>query len=123
MHSVLDPLKTGNNEGTRYIYLNGNIIEELALDENGNVTGVKARNIWGNELLYREDLHGAKTGYYLYNGHGDVVQINDNAGNMLNEYDSWGTITSKIENISNPYKYTGQFYDEEWIILFTRPLL
>ena len=38
--------KEVNGETTRYIYLNGQIIEEI--DENGNL---QARNYWGNELL------------------------------------------------------------------------
>ncbi|MBQ4900934.1 RHS repeat-associated core domain-containing protein [Paenibacillus sp. Marseille-P2973] len=114
--------KTSGNEGTRYVYLNGNIIEELSLDQVGNVTGVRARNIWGNELLHREDYNSSKSGYYMYNGHGDVVQINDASGNLLNsyEYDTWGTITSKLESMSNPFTYTGEYYDEESGLYYLR---
>jgi len=36
---------------TRYVYLNGKVIEEL-----GSQGNVKERNIWGNELLYRQDF-------------------------------------------------------------------
>ncbi|GGG17660.1 RHS repeat domain-containing protein [Paenibacillus aceti] len=114
--------KMGTNERVRYVYLNGNVIEELNLDSDGNVTGVKARNIWGNELLYREDNNSNKAGYYLYNGHGDVIQINDSAGTMLNsyEYDTWGKITSMVESMSNPYRYTGQYYDDESGLYYLR---
>ena len=38
--------RTVNGNFTRYVYWNGHVIEEL--DASGNV---KARNIWGNELL------------------------------------------------------------------------
>ncbi|WP_237178991.1 hypothetical protein [Paenibacillus sp. MMS18-CY102] len=62
--------KTVNGAKTRYVYLNGRAIEEL--DANGNTIG---RNIWGNELLYRKDAVQNKAGYYMYNGHGDVIAI------------------------------------------------
>ena len=95
---------------TRYVYFNGYVIEELG--ESGNV---KARNIWGNELLYRRDFTSGNGGYYLYNGHGDVVAIQNSAGNNLNvyEYDIWGNIVSQTEGMSNPFKFAGEIYDEE----------
>ncbi|MDN9012937.1 wall-associated protein, partial [Brevibacillus laterosporus] len=54
-----------NGKTTHYVYLNGNVIEEL--DEKNNL---QARNIWGNELLYRDDVKGDKQGYYYTNAHG-----------------------------------------------------
>ena len=53
--------KEVNGEVTRYVYLNGYVIEEL--DEDGNV---KARNIWGNSILFRQTYEGSEqSGYYL----------------------------------------------------------
>ncbi|NOU96190.1 hypothetical protein GC093_23610 [Paenibacillus sp. LMG 31456] len=49
--------KNVNGDLTMYVYLNGKVIEEL--DASGNV---KARNIWGNELLWRQDNTTAKSG-------------------------------------------------------------
>ncbi|WP_040951524.1 RHS repeat domain-containing protein [Gorillibacterium massiliense] len=102
--------KTVNGDLTRYVYLNGKNIEEL--DTAGNV---KARNIWGKELLYRIDSSSGKKGYYWYNGHGDVVKITDSNGNVLNsyDYDTWGKLLSSSETMSNPFKYAGEIYDEE----------
>lgn len=74
---------------------------------------VTAQNIWGHKILARKI--GAAYYYYLYNGHGDVVQILDEAGTIVNSYsyDEWGNIRSKTEGIANPIRYAGEYYDEE----------
>lgn len=102
--------KEENGNQTKYVYLNGNVIEEL--DNAGNV---KARNIWGNELLFRKDVGANKQGYYLYNSHGDVVSITDSSGTELNryDYDSWGNLVAQTETMSNPFKYSGEIFDEK----------
>lgn len=109
--------KTVNGAKTRYIYLDGRVIEEL--DANGNTIG---RNIWGNELLYRQDTVQNKAGYYMYNGHGDVVAIRDSSGAVLNsyDYDIWGKIITQTEQMSNPFQYTGEIYDDESGLIYLR---
>ncbi|WP_341278960.1 RHS repeat-associated core domain-containing protein [Paenibacillus sp. FSL H8-0537] len=109
--------KIVDGKTTRYVYLNGHIIEEL--DENGNT---KARNVWGNELLYRHDYVTGKEGYYSYNGHGDVVRITNDSGIAINsyDYDIWGNLLSQTEGMSNPFKYTGEVYDEESGLYYLR---
>ncbi|WP_251561283.1 RHS repeat-associated core domain-containing protein [Paenibacillus pasadenensis] len=113
--SGLRASKTVDGEYTRYIYYNGKVIEEL--DRNG---AVKARNVWGNELLYRES--GNDKGYYYYNSHGDVVSIKDAVGQELNryQYDIWGNVLSQEEQMSNPFKYTGEITDEESGLIYLR---
>ncbi|MFM1655806.1 RHS repeat domain-containing protein [Brevibacillus sp. B_LB10_24] len=56
--------------------------------------------------LFRQDAVSNKSGYYLYNSHGDAVSITDANGETLNryEYDSWGNIVSQQEAMSNPFK-------------------
>nr|WP_274388461.1 RHS repeat-associated core domain-containing protein [Brevibacillus agri] len=102
--------KVENGIQTNYVYLNGHVIEEL--DAAGNVT---ARNVWGNELLFRKDAASDKKGYYAYNSHGDVVSIADETGKKLNAYvyDTWGNVVSKTEEMSNPFQYSGEIYDEK----------
>src|SRR3569832_1607698 len=109
--------KTVNGVKTRYVYLNGKVIEEL--DASGNPIG---RNIWGNELLYRVDYTKNKAGYYAYNGHGDEIAIRDSSGAILNkyDYDIWGKITSYVEQMSNPFKYSGEIYDDESGLIYLR---
>lgn len=107
--------KMVNGTKTRYVYLNGKIIEELSLDANGNVTGVTARNIWGNSILFRKDNTSGKSGYFFSNGHGDIVRVTDVNRNVLNsyEYDIWGNVIVQSETMSNPFKYTGEVLDNE----------
>ncbi|USG64639.1 hypothetical protein NDK47_21220 [Brevibacillus ruminantium] len=102
--------RTAGGKETRYVYLNGKVIEEL--DKNNQL---QARNIWGNELLFRKDTAANKQGYYLYNSHGDVVKIVGEQGEELNryEYDTWGNIVSKTEGMSNPFAYSGEMFDNE----------
>ncbi|EST55723.1 hypothetical protein T458_07740 [Brevibacillus panacihumi W25] len=101
--------KAAKGSQTNYVYLNGKVIEEL--DESGNA---KARNVWGNELLFRKDYVTKQNGYYGYNSHGDVVSISNEEGNDVNlyEYDAWGNIVTKTEGMANPFKYSGEIYDE-----------
>ena len=60
--------------------------------------------------------------YYLYNGHGDVVQIVDRNGNIKNryDYDVWGNFLTKDETIENHFTYFGQTYDETTGLYYLR---
>nr|WP_240903751.1 S8 family serine peptidase [Chengkuizengella sediminis] len=108
---------------TRYIYFQGNVIEEL--DQEGNPT---ARNIWGNQLLYREDMTSSLGGYYFYNGHGDVVKViaADGSKDVLKEYDYdiWGNVLTETSHetktFDNPFQYTSEIYDEESGLIYLR---
>ncbi|MEK4186739.1 RHS repeat-associated core domain-containing protein [Paenibacillus sp. FSL L8-0494] len=70
----------------------------------------------------KKDKTASKDYYYLYNGHGDVVQMVDTSGAVVNSYayDVWGNITSQKEEIPNPFKYTGEVYDEETGLYYLR---
>ncbi|MEN3005048.1 RHS repeat-associated core domain-containing protein [Dehalobacterium formicoaceticum] len=101
--------KTGPTDTVQYYSdYNGRVIAE------GNASGqVTAQNVWGHQPLARK-INGTYY-YYLYNGHGDVVQVVDESGNIKNSYtyDEWGNILNKTEQISNPIRYAGEYYDEE----------
>jgi len=101
-----------------YIYdVSGNLKAEA--DASNNIT---ATYIWGGNRLLIKKLADGTQYYYLYNGHGDVVQITDSAGNIVNsyEYDEWGNITSQTETIENEFKYAGQIYDSETGLYYLR---
>ncbi len=101
---------------TNYYYdNNGRIVAEA--NGQGQVT---AQNIWGNRILARKI--GSNMYYYLTNGHGDVVQILNENGNIVNSYnyDEWGNILNQTEQISNPIKYAGEYYDEESGLYYLR---
>ncbi|OKP73902.1 hypothetical protein A3842_21415 [Paenibacillus sp. P3E] len=52
--------------------------------------------------------------YPLYNGHGDIVEVRDAQGEILNryDYDMWGNITLKEEKVHNPFRYSGELWDD-----------
>ncbi|WP_252863357.1 RHS repeat-associated core domain-containing protein [Paenibacillus riograndensis] len=70
----------------------------------------------------KKDKKASKDYYYLYNGHGDVVQIVDTSGAVINNYtyDEWGNITSQVEGTSNSFKYSGEVYDAETGLYYLR---
>lgn len=60
--------------------------------------------------------------YYLYNGHGYIVQIIDTNGNIVNShsYDAWGNILDETERIDNSFKYADEMYDSETGLYYLR---
>lgn len=120
LKEVIDPhgnaYCTNNNRKDRKITTCFNVAEA---DANNTIT---ATYVWGgNRLLVKKLANGAQY-YYLYNGHGDVVQIVDTTGNVVNsyQYDEWGNITSQTEGIENEFKYAGQIYDSETGLYYLR---
>ena len=79
--------------------------------------------IWGpDRVLAQIDVLADETYYYLYNGHGDVVQIVDTSGAIKNtyDYDVWGNFITKQETIDNHFTYFGQTYDETTGLYYLR---
>jgi RHS repeat-associated protein len=105
-----------NGEGNRiqkgttskYVYDGIRILFELNSSNN-----VVASNVYGTNQISRTS--GSNTGYYLYNGHGDVVEIADIDGDTLNtyKYDAFGNIETETGTFNNPFKYAGYYYDTE----------
>lgn len=106
-----------SNITTQYNYNGaGQVISEVRSD------GQKAAYIRGDRLLVKKDLTLTKDYYYLYNGHGDVIQIVDSSGSIVNNYtyDEWGNITSQSEGVSNSFKYAGEIFDTETGLYYLR---
>ncbi len=63
-------------------------------------------------MNYRTDQNGNKS-YYVLNGHGDVEYLQDSTGNILNSYtyDLWGKPIERNEQVSNPFLYSGEYWD------------
>ena len=58
--------------------------------------------------------HNSEGEIYLYNAHGDVVQlVKDNAVVVSYTYDAFGNLTSQIGESGNPFLYCGEYYDAE----------
>ena len=83
--------KSDGTDIVKFIYEGKNII--LEVDESDDEI---ASNIYGLALVKRETED--EEGYYLYNGHGDVVTIVDENSNVLDEYsyDSWGNVIKDV---------------------------
>ncbi|GLX65669.1 S8 family serine peptidase [Paenibacillus glycanilyticus] len=102
-----------NNDKTRYYYYLGNIIAEGTV-KSDNTVSLKGRYLYGMGLISKMDKEDNKF-YYLTNGHGDVVEIINSLGGIENQYkyDVWGNPTTIKESVSNPFKYSGEYWDED----------
>lgn len=60
--------------------------------------------------------------YYIYNGHGDVIQTLDASGSIENQYiyDAFGNTTFTHENTQNSIRYSGEFFDESTGLYYLR---
>ena len=60
--------------------------------------------------------------YFLYNGHGDVVQTVNETGTVQNhyDYDIWGNPTLTVETTPNAIRYAGEFFDNETGLYYLR---
>ncbi|MEW9700826.1 RHS repeat-associated core domain-containing protein [Paenibacillus sp. SI8] len=103
--------RTENGQTIRYYYNGANMVAEGVVLANGTAA-LKARYIRGNGLVARVEANGNKV-YYQHNGHGDVVGITDASGNTLNtySYDLWGNPVTSQETVAQPFRYSGEYYD------------
>ena len=102
--------KTVNGETTKHIWDGMNLIADITT----NNTTIYSRGI--NLIFSNANC------YYLYNAHGDVVQLVDNVGNITKEYryDAFGVERNKDENDQNPFRYTAEYYDKETGTIYLR---
>lgn len=102
---------SGVKENTCFIYAGSQVVAET--DGSGSL---KVSYVRGLDYISRLDASG-KQSYYLYNGHGDVVQTVSPAGEVENryEFDIWGNalLTLTQEQYANDIRYAGELYDTE----------
>ena len=74
----------------------------------------------GTGLIFSE-ANGQKQ-YYAFNGHGDTVSVTDAQGKLLQgyDYDAFGNEKGTAQTISNPFRYCGEYYDEETGLIYLR---
>jgi len=78
----------------------------------------------GVNLLYAET--GGEEAYYLYNGHGDMVQRTDDSGDAVwyYDYDAFGNEQSIVGQDAsldaNPFRYCGEYFDKEMGTVYLR---
>ena len=99
--------KTVDNEQIYYINDGDNVIAELYEDE---VTAyyLRGRNLFGSFI-------GNDEYFYLYNAHGDVVNLTDTSGYIEHtyRYDAFGNEREPESSDNNPFRYCGEYYDGE----------
>lgn len=125
--SGLRSVKTTNETTIKYYYDgNSNIILETDAD---NV--VTATNVRGLQLISREN-EGEDPFYYLQDVHGDMTKLLDQFANVIEDYcyDPFGNEETEqlnpvsgsisttlwqeeVEEIDNPFRYCGEYYDSE----------
>ncbi|WP_133051129.1 RHS repeat-associated core domain-containing protein [Ruminiclostridium hungatei] len=126
----------------------GDITAEYAYDGNGlrtskNINGTVTNHIWdgsqiiletsgtgevtskyvrGINLIYYEDGTGANRRFFLYNGHGDVVQLTDASGSSVKsyDYDAFGNEKNPDANDTNVFRYCGEYFDKETGTIYLR---
>ncbi|MCL6458434.1 MAG: hypothetical protein K6T85_10565 [Gorillibacterium sp.] len=111
--------RTEKGETTRYYYDGTNMIAEGTVSGSG--TTLKVRYVRGNGLAARVDAAGNKQ-YYVHNGHGDVVGLADGEGNLVNSYsyDIWGNPLTTNEQVEQPFRYSGEFWDSSTGLQYLR---
>ncbi len=89
----------------------------MIAQEEGNITNKYLRGI----NLIASDIEGT-TNYYLYNGHGDVVQLTQTNGTITKnyDYDAFGIEKDIDQNDTNPFRYCGEYYDTETGTIYLR---
>ena len=70
--------------------------------------------------LYR--VSAGNSQYYLYNAHGDVVQLTDGSGTVTKSYayDAFGNEVNPSASDTNPFRYCGEYYDVETGAIYLR---
>ena len=77
---------------------------------NGTLT---AKYLRGMNLISRTD--SSQTTYYLFNAHGDVVDLANSSGSSVKsyDYDAFGNEKSPSASDRNPFRYCGEYWDTE----------
>ncbi|WP_430112229.1 polymorphic toxin-type HINT domain-containing protein [Paenibacillus sp. B1-33] len=112
-----DNLMVERTEGgvtTRYYYDDrAKIVAEGKVEANGSVTITAAYIHESKGKLMARQVPGQDMHYYVSNGHGDITEIRDAQGNVLNRYtyDIWGNPLTQEEQVPNNFRYSGEYWD------------
>ncbi|MFW5438870.1 polymorphic toxin-type HINT domain-containing protein [Paenibacillus apiarius] len=109
---------------TRYYYDDrALIVAEGTVNPDGTValTAAYVHDASG-KLLARQVPGQSGLQYYFTNGHGDVTEIRDAQGNLLNRYtyDIWGNPLTEEEQVPNMFRYSGEYWDKTTNLQYLR---
>ncbi|MBG9795002.1 hypothetical protein ABD76_22045 [Paenibacillus dendritiformis] len=107
--------RTEGGQTTRYYYdERAKIAAEGKVEANGSVT-ITAAYIYdtAGKLVARQIPGQSSLQYYVTNGHGDIMEIQDATGKVLNRYtyDIWGNPLKQEEQVPNIFRYAGEYWD------------
>ncbi len=111
--------KMVDNVTTTHIWDGQNIAAETGTD--GTIT---TNYIRGVNLVASKKSEGLS--YYLYNAHGDVVQLTDTTGTVsrIYDYDAFGNerviAGQNSATDTNPFRYCGEYFDKETGTIYLR---
>lgn len=104
--------KMVNSTSTQHLWDGGNIIVDF---KNGAVESTYLR---GSQII--SSGSGSSLRYYMYNGHGDVVQLVNTSGQVVTQYDydAFGNQKGDEEDIisdadKNSFRYCAEYFDKE----------
>ena len=83
--------------------------DQIALDLDG-ASAVKGKYIRGINLIAAEDESAVRK-YYLFNGHGDIIQLTNISGSVIKnyDYDAFGNEKNIDNNDVNVFRYCGEY--------------
>ncbi|WP_411289438.1 RHS repeat-associated core domain-containing protein [Lutispora sp.] len=104
--------------GMRIAAVENSIRSDFTLDGGNVITentgnGKDVRYIRGLGLIATRENQGDYA-YYLHNAHGDVVNLVNGTGDVLNsyKYDAFGNSATYTETIANRFMYAGEQFDK-----------
>ena len=107
--------KTVNGITTNHIWDGSNIAAETDGSQ-----AVTARYYRGAALIAQEKQ--GSTEYFQMNGRGDVTGLTDSSGENVKTftYDAFGNQLGEEETSATPFRYNGEYYDEETDLIYLR---
>ncbi|WP_185652655.1 RHS repeat domain-containing protein, partial [Clostridium sp. DJ247] len=96
-----------NGVVSKFVFDRGSVVTELDGEDN-----LKVASIRGIEIVSQRDSKNDSY-YYLNNYHGDVVNLTDILGNIVNSYsyDAFGNTLEASEQVHNRFRYSGEQFD------------
>ena len=107
--------KEVNGVATVHIWDGNQIAMELS-----GAGAVTHRYVRGINLIFAQS--GATQTFYLFNGHGDVVQLTDAIGTVIKSYvyDAFGIELNPDPSDTNVFRYCGEYFDKETGTIYLR---
>ncbi|MBE7020833.1 MAG: hypothetical protein E7411_05320 [Ruminococcaceae bacterium] len=130
-YDALNRLSAFNKNGVSASY----VYDGNGLRQSKTVNGITTSHIYdgqnivksGNQLFFRgihlitRTVDGNKE-FYSFNVHNDTTKLVSQSGTILKDYsyDAFGNQKATSENDTNPFRYSGEYFDEESGLIYLR---